>query len=130
MRLARVRFTIRRMMIVVAVHLPKDGGVNAIAGTVGIRPLARGPIYGHEEAFATGRVVGHGTVVAGETAVFVSGTMGLGALALPAVGGAAAAGAGALAVTAEAGGVAAAAEDGGVTYIFRPNGEFWTILGN
>jgi hypothetical protein len=21
-------------------------------------------------------------------------------------------------------------EDGGVTYIFRPNGEFWTILGN
>jgi hypothetical protein len=21
-------------------------------------------------------------------------------------------------------------DDGGVTYIFRPNGEFWTILGN
>ncbi len=25
---------------------------------------------------------------------------------------------------------AVAFEDGGVTYIFRPNGEFWTILGN
>lgn len=55
-----------------------DGGVNAIAGTVGIRPLARGPIYGHEEAFANGRVIGQGAVLAGETAVFVSGTMGSG----------------------------------------------------
>jgi hypothetical protein len=25
---------------------------------------------------------------------------------------------------------AVAFEDGGVTYIFKPNGEFWTILGN
>lgn len=29
-----------------------------------------------------------------------------------------------------AGEAAIAFEDGGVTYIFRPNGEFWTILGN
>ncbi len=32
--------------------------------------------------------------------------------------------------TSYAGEAAVAYEDGGVTYIFRPNGEFWTILGN
>src|SRR5262249_39224432 len=32
--------------------------------------------------------------------------------------------------TTYAGEPAVAFEDGGVTYIFRPNGEFWTILGN
>jgi hypothetical protein len=32
--------------------------------------------------------------------------------------------------TTYAGESAVAFEDGGVTYIFRPNGEFWTILGN
>jgi hypothetical protein len=32
--------------------------------------------------------------------------------------------------TTYAGEAAVAFEDGGVTYIFRPNGEFWTILGN
>lgn len=33
-------------------------------------------------------------------------------------------------VTTYAGEAAVAFEDGGVTYILRPNGEFWTILGN
>ena len=32
--------------------------------------------------------------------------------------------------TTYAGEAAVAFEDGGVTYIFRPNGEFWTSLGN
>jgi hypothetical protein len=32
--------------------------------------------------------------------------------------------------TTYAGEAAVAFEDGGVTYIFRTNGEFWTILGN
>ena len=32
--------------------------------------------------------------------------------------------------TTYAGEAAVAFEDGGVTYIFRPNGEFWTVLGN
>jgi hypothetical protein len=32
--------------------------------------------------------------------------------------------------TTYAGETVVAFEDGGVTYIFRPNGEFWTILGN
>ena len=85
-----------------------DGGVNATAGAVGVRPLAGGPIYGNEQAFANGRVVGQGAVLAGETAVFVYGTMGLGALALPAAGAGAAAGAGGAVLTAEVAGTAVA----------------------
>ena len=52
-----------------------DGGINAVAGSFGIRRLSRGPIYGNEQAFANGRTVGQGAVLAAETAVVVYATI-------------------------------------------------------
>jgi hypothetical protein len=64
-----------------------DGGVNAVVNPLGIRPLSRGPIFGNEQAFQNDRVVVHVAVVAGGTAAFAYGRMGLGVAALPAAGG-------------------------------------------
>jgi hypothetical protein len=86
-----------------------DGGIDALVSPFGVRPLSRGPLYGNDQAFANGRTVGQGAVLTAGIVVFVSGTMGLGAAALPAIGGGAAVGGGALALAADAGGSAALA---------------------
>jgi len=48
------------------------GAVEAAGNALGVLLQPGGPIYGNEEAYANGKVVGQGAVLAAETAVFVS----------------------------------------------------------
>jgi len=77
-----------------------EGAGNALVAPFGGRLQPGGPIYGNEDAYANGKIVGQGAVLAAETAAFVYGTAGLGAAALPAIAGAGAAGGGAAALVA------------------------------
>jgi hypothetical protein len=59
-----------------------DGAAHALADPLGIRLDTRGPIFGNEQAFANGRIVGAVGVLVVETTAFVAGAVGL-ALAAP-----------------------------------------------